>query len=114
NTPLFLLYLAMYRVPFINSNAYWEDRLPYKHFSKLYIRIWKDFIQPFSDKLYLQWKAKMDVNSKENPILYSNVSHRGEKKILELSLEFTGNLPGLILVRNSENQWMIERDHESD
>ena len=109
NTALFFFYLASYRVPFINNSSQWKDRMSYKYFSSLPVRLVKDLIHPFSDSVGFEWQGEM-IEKDTNLSLKVKVLRNTSIILYELDLSPDVSAPGVIQIKNREgDQWILKK-----
>lgn len=108
-TALFILYLAIYRIPFTSGKSVWNDRMSYKYFSSLSVRLFKDFIQPFTDWVAFKWKAHLE-DSDNGLILKSEILKQNGSPLYEIETELSSSIPGIVRAKNdSGEKWEIKK-----
>lgn len=101
---LFMLFNAYYRVPFSAAKFSYGERISYKHFTALPLRLLKDILLPFTDRVSLQWNA-VPQSSPAAPLI-STVTN-GARVVFAASAEYTGNFPGKITVEKDGEKWVL-------
>lgn len=101
---LFMLFNAYYRVPFSAAKFSYGERISYKHFTALPLRLLKDILLPFTDRVSLQWNA-VPQSSAAAPLI-STVTN-GARVVFAASAEYTGNFPGKITVDKNGEKWVL-------
>ena len=109
NTGLFFFYMANYRIPFIHIASNWKDRMSYKYFSSLPIRLFKDLLHPFSDSVGFEWQGEMN-EQEGNLKLYVKILQNNDTILYELSMFPDFSAPGVIEVQNKEgDKWILKK-----
>ena len=134
---LFLVFMALHRVPFVSSATEWSDTLSYKHFSSFALRLAKDLAQPFTNRVAFSWQAKLEDAQKlgdggtpgkklrdadrpkptsisigpqgaAGPVLRASVEKAGTT-LFRMNTKLEGGFPGQILAQDHQGElWQLD------
>ncbi|MBX3723996.1 MAG: urea transporter [Turneriella sp.] len=101
---LFLLFNAYYRVPFSAARFAYGENISYKYFVSLPVRLIKDILLPFTDRVALRWSAV--PQSYAAAPLVSTITN-GTRVVLATSAELKGGFPGKITAERNGAKWVL-------
>jgi urea transporter len=101
---LFILFLAYYRVPFSAAGFSYKERISYKYFSRLPMRIAKDVLLPFTDRVSLSWYA--EPTGTTGNLIESRIA-TGKRTLIATSASLETTFPGVITMKSSGAQWIV-------
>ena len=105
---LFYFYLACYRIPFVETNSSWTDKISYKYFSNSASRLLKDFLQAFSNKLSYDWNGSVKQTDDQISIR-SFVGATEQEPIIELEYILGKEFPGTLQAKSKKDSITIKR-----
>jgi urea transporter len=109
NTSLYFFFLATYRIPYVRTKSYFEDKISYKPFSNFFVRLIKDLIHPFTDTVGFIWRSEVKEDS-SGFYVESSIFGRSQKPVYELRLKPSSLAPGFIEVNDDVgNKWILNR-----
>jgi len=96
---LYMTYLAYYRVPFTTTQQLFSERISYKTFTSLPMRIVKDILLPFTSRVALEWQASCGDGKIASKI----------PGVAETQTNLMGAFPGTIDATVKGKSWRISR-----
>jgi urea transporter len=93
NSALFIFFLTYFRLPFININAVFKEKISYKYFSSWLVRTMKDIVQPFTNRFSYNWIS--EFSSAQERRLQINIYNLNQR-VCHISADLTAVLPGTI------------------
>ncbi len=109
NSGLFFFYLSSYRIPFIHLTSNWKDKMSYKYFSSIPVRLMKDLVHPFSDSVGMEWLGEMvEKDGKSN--INIKVLQNNNTIVYELNVIPEFSAPGVVEIKSNEgDQWILRK-----
>ena len=104
HSALFMLFNAYYRVPFSAARFAYGESISYKYFAALPVRLFKDILLPFTDRVSLRWSAVPQASAAAPMV--STITN-GARVVMSTSAELTGSFPGKITAQRNGGTWTL-------
>ena len=104
HSALYYLFIAYYRVPYAASSFACAERISHRYFGGFFSRALRDLLQPFTQRAAFLWQS-LPAEKVGDPLNFSVSA--GDRTLMRVSAQPTGNFPGIVTIDNSGVQCKI-------
>ncbi|MFO1524998.1 MAG: urea transporter [Turneriella sp.] len=104
HSALYYLFIAYYRVPYAASSFACAERISHRYFGGFFSRALRDLLQPFTQRAAFLWQS-LPAEKAGAPLNFSVSA--GDRTLMRVSAQPTGNFPGIVTIDNSGVQCKI-------